>query len=141
MPELWRQTHDRLLAVVRQRVLGHLRRHGWFDDTPDATDPVADEAPVLAAPASEQGALGVRFQDPQGKVIDAAITEHEACARPRKRTLRSQPCSGKPAVADPAQWAQSPSAERRWGVSGRVGPNALRCAAIAVRLLLVAAVD
>lgn len=38
-----------LLGVVRQRVLGHLRRHGWLDDTPDATDPVADQAPVLAA--------------------------------------------------------------------------------------------
>ena len=30
-------------------MLGHLRRHGWFDDTPDATDPVADEALMLAA--------------------------------------------------------------------------------------------
>lgn len=38
-----------LLGVVRRRVLRHLRRHGWLDDTPDATDPIADEAPVLAA--------------------------------------------------------------------------------------------
>jgi len=38
-----------LLAVVRQRVLGHLRRHGWLDDTPEATDPITDQAPVLAA--------------------------------------------------------------------------------------------
>jgi hypothetical protein len=31
------------------RVLRHLRRHGWFDDTIDESDPIADEAPALAA--------------------------------------------------------------------------------------------
>ena len=38
-----------LLAVVRQRVLRHLRRDGWLDDTVGDADPIADEAPVLAA--------------------------------------------------------------------------------------------
>jgi hypothetical protein len=35
--------------VVRRRVLRHLRRHGWLDDTNGDADPIADEAPVLAA--------------------------------------------------------------------------------------------
>jgi hypothetical protein len=39
-----------LLAVVRRRVLHHLHRHGWLDDAAAGDlDPIADEAPVLAA--------------------------------------------------------------------------------------------
>jgi hypothetical protein len=38
-----------LLATVRRRVLRHLGRHGWLDGTPSEDDPIADEAPVLAA--------------------------------------------------------------------------------------------
>jgi hypothetical protein len=39
----------RLLATVRRRVLRHLRRKGWLDDTDLDTDALAEREPVLAA--------------------------------------------------------------------------------------------
>ena len=61
-----------LLAVVRWRVLRHLRRHGWFDDTVGDADPIAEEAPVLAAcyrgSIARRQTLGARAGAPLARV-------------------------------------------------------------------------
>jgi len=38
-----------MLGTVRRRVLSHLRRYGWLDDSGGDADTIADEEPVLAA--------------------------------------------------------------------------------------------
>ena len=37
------------LGTVRERVLRHLRRHGWLAEAADDVDPVAEREPVLEA--------------------------------------------------------------------------------------------